>query len=357
MERIAPDVTLSSLLSGARIFQDLGEGYPQLLLLHPEKGAIAVGEAVSEENIPARLKELKAEFRALIEDFESAREVPRHNLVLVADYSSNELTEAILALPDAVIAPGLLEAFALDLRPEMTFKVSIRGVDGDDSRNAREEARIQLDIAQEEIARNPPGDFTVLSGPAGSGKTLVLAARARLVAEQHPEWKIQMLCFNRGLVPHLRNHVEGIPNISVQTFSSWSNANGYRLNMSNCGSSYRGYEKAQATGIYQNIDLLLVDEYQDFCLAWLLLLMDSLVPNHGGAIFAGDDQQRLYRDTDLLDALAEYEPTIAELERPYRSTKQILDVVSVLDPQQSVPGVDSAPEGKPVEIVWTAAEL
>jgi len=357
MRDIAANIARSSLLDGAQIFEDRGEGYPQLLVLHDRKGVVAVGEAFSEGHVPERLKALKSEFRALLEDFESGKKIPRHSLVLVAGYSPADLAASIAALPDTAIALGLLEGFASDLRPEMSFKVSIRGVDGDDNRTSRDEARIQLDLAQENIAKNPPGDFTVLTGPAGSGKTLVLAARARLVAEQHPDWKIQILCFNRGLVPYLRSHVEGIPNVSVQTFSSWASANGYRLNLSDCGASYRGYEKAQSAGIYKNIDLLLVDEYHDFCLAWLMLLMDSLVANHGGAMFAGDDQQRLYRDSDLLDALEAYSPAIAELNRPYRSTKQILDVVAILDPEQSIPGVVDAPEGKPVEIVWTEPEL
>ena len=43
----------------------------------------------------------------------------------------------------------------------------------------------------------------MLSGPPGSGKTLVLAGRAKYLAARHPDWRIVVLCYNNSLVPYL----------------------------------------------------------------------------------------------------------------------------------------------------------
>ena len=348
---------LSAALSDADLYTDLGDGYPDLLVVHKTKGVIAVAECQNPEEEQTVRRTLKSQFRAFLEDFGSGKKLPRSELVVVSPFGIDALVRQLDELPDEEIDVATLEQFVSEFRPAMSFQAVFHEVSSDEGRFEREEKRFVLDKSQEQVAKRPPAEITVLTGPAGSGKSLVLLARARLVAQENPDWKIQIVCFNRGLVPYLNSEVADFPNVNVSTFGSWAQSNGYRLNVNSCLSSRIGYEKAQQSGIHQNIDLLLVDEFQDFCSAWLSLLLDSLTPGRGGAILAGDDQQRIYRDPHLEQALEGRESAHHRLDVPYRSTRQILDVVGTLDPGQKVPGIGHAPDGEPVEVVWTEAAL
>lgn len=348
---------LAEAAPDAEIYEDLGEGYPQALILHPSKGVIAIAECPASEDEEQVRKSLRSRFRAFLEDYVSGKELPRAELVAVQPFSLQDVRRKLEAIPDESVDSGIMTKFVDEFRPVMSFQAVLHKLNPDDGRVEREQVRFSLDRNQEQIAKQPPGDVTVLTGPAGSGKSLVLVARARLLARDHPDWNIQVVCFNRGLVPYLSSHLNTLPNVKVGTFSSWAWENGYRLNLNNCVSSWIGFEKAQRSGIYQKIDVLLVDEYQDFCSAWIALLLKSLIPGRGGAILAGDDQQRLYRDADLDEALQEWNVGHHELQIPYRSTRQILEIVSILDPEQAIPGIEHAFDGPPAEIVWTEAPL
>lgn len=58
----------------------------------------------------------------------------------------------------------------------------------------------------------------LVRGVSGSGKTLVLAQRARYLAAQYPEWKILVLTYNRELRQHFEAVFKGFPNIKPMTF-------------------------------------------------------------------------------------------------------------------------------------------
>src|SRR5699024_12719660 len=47
-----------------------------------------------------------------------------------------------------------------------------------------------MDLHQENLAKQIGDKNRLIRGVAGSGKTLILASRAKLLAKQHPDWKI-----------------------------------------------------------------------------------------------------------------------------------------------------------------------
>ena len=349
--------SLSFLSGEIRVVSNLGEGYPPVLLLVPRKGLIAAKILGPKDSEDGELRALRQQARSLREDYDSLSGITHYEMVLWSDSIERSLGDEIENLPEVDFPTGAVEAVFAELVPQISFEVSRRLIPGDDARHQRDDARIALDANQAALAVDSTSKLRVITGPAGSGKTLVLAARARLVAEQNPDFNIQLVCFNRGLVPYLRSLVEDFPNVSVSTFASWAFPNGYSLNTKDCEASLRGLEKLRRTGVERNIDLLLVDEFQDFCAAWLLLLLESVRSDHGEAVLAGDDQQALYRDPQLEKVVEGHDPEFLELEQPYRSTRQILEIVGILDPEQAVPGTDLAPEGEPVEVVWTDAPL
>jgi hypothetical protein len=80
-----------------------------------------------------------------------------------------------------------------------------------------------LDARQEQVARSLGEGHHVFFGVAGSGKTVLLLARARLIARQDPSRRVLVLCYNRALAAHLADQVSGDPglaNAEVRPFLS-----------------------------------------------------------------------------------------------------------------------------------------
>jgi hypothetical protein len=73
-----------------------------------------------------------------------------------------------------------------------------------------------LSPLEEKISQNT--SIRLVRGVSGSGKTLVLAQRARYLAAQFPEWKILVLTYNRQLSQHFEAIFKGFPNIKPMTF-------------------------------------------------------------------------------------------------------------------------------------------
>lgn len=61
-----------------------------------------------------------------------------------------------------------------------------------------------MDVHQENYAKNIGDKNRIIRGVAGSGKTLILATRAALLARENPDWKIMILCYNVSLANYLR---------------------------------------------------------------------------------------------------------------------------------------------------------
>jgi superfamily I DNA/RNA helicase len=75
-----------------------------------------------------------------------------------------------------------------------------------------------LDAKQEQKARNIGPGHRLIFGVAGSGKTTILIARAKYLAEQSPDKRGLVLCFNRPLATYLKVQLADFANVAVQTF-------------------------------------------------------------------------------------------------------------------------------------------
>jgi len=56
-----------------------------------------------------------------------------------------------------------------------------------------------LDIKQEKFAKRVPYGHYMITGVPGSGKTVILIARAVFLAEHNPDWKIRIVTYNKSL--------------------------------------------------------------------------------------------------------------------------------------------------------------
>ena len=237
------------------------------------------------------------------------------------------------------------------LVPRVVVPFLSRQVPSDPGVATRGAVRLRLDVQQSRAAQHPVRDVLVVTGPPGSGKTLVLIARARWLAERYPNWHIQVLCYNRALVPYLQGMVSDLPTVRVSTFGKFAHAAGYSVSLTNEDVAFRQVE-AQLPNARPFVSAVLIDEWQDFMPAWISLALALTVPGRGGVALAGDPQQALYRDARLAELLNDRDVTTVELKIPYRCTRQILDVTAVLDPAFAVSASDRALEGEPVDLVW-----
>ena len=61
-----------------------------------------------------------------------------------------------------------------------------------------------MDLHQENLAKQIGDKNRLIRGVAGSGKTLILASRAKLLLKEHPDWKILILCYNISLSQNIK---------------------------------------------------------------------------------------------------------------------------------------------------------
>lgn len=345
---------------GARVYQPESSSFPGLIALDPTVGFICVDDAGSEPSdavvhLNRRVQTLRDALPAI-----ARTPVTRRVLDLSVATGTRETlgredarTGAWIAgLPSRPLDEEKTAAVAGHFAPRLVVELQSRAGLTDSGAADRAAARIRLDFNQTRAALVPVDDVTVLTGPPGSGKTLVLAARARMLARQHPDWVIRVLCYNRVLVPYLERLITNYPNVEVLTVGRFAASLGVRrLSLSDEDAAYRDFRLAKQM-LNRSVDAVLIDEWQDFFPAWTMLALASLRPGRGGAMLAGDPKQALYRDFRGGQALTGHAVTELELGRPYRSTRQILDVTSALGDEHQVANRDGAFEGEPVDLVW-----
>ncbi|TFF90288.1 MAG: hypothetical protein EU548_03750, partial [Promethearchaeota archaeon] len=188
------------------------------------------------------------------------------------------------------------------------------------NKNFKSTDKIQLlDEKQEELARELGEGHRLLFGVAGSGKTVLLIARARFLALKNPNWKILILCYNRllrNLLFHLLNPQDYYADISISTFHAW--ARSYILSGNNeLAQIYNDAEreaerKGKLSDFFQDVvpkllleklnvdnepvhyDAILIDEAQDFEQTWFKAIIKTLNPKTNSLLITCDGLQGIY---------------------------------------------------------------
>lgn len=332
------------------------ESHPDFLVVHAEHGLIALDVVPSHSG--ARVA-LNRKVQALRSDIPSLEVVPMSRVVVAMDLeapaegcldqSSALNTEWVTTLPHRPVPLDVAQTLASDFAPSLTFYSPRRGPIDKEGQELRARQRVVLDLQQATTAQRQIKDVLVITGPPGSGKSLVLAARAKWLAAHHPDWMIQIICFNKMLVPYLTDLVSGT-NASVDLMSTFMTRN--RLRMSYDESDARRQLDFARKNAMPVIDALLVDEWQDLHAPFIQLLLEHVFPGRGGTLLVGDPQQALYGDVDEQEALQGHSVTRVVLGIPYRSSRQILEVASALDSGLDILQKDRGLDGEPVDIVF-----
>jgi len=230
-----------------------------------------------------------------------------------------------------------------------------------------------LDREQEKLARRLGEGHRLIFGVAGSGKTVLLIARARFLALRHPNWKILVLCYNRllrDLFFHLLNPQDFDADITINTFHGW--ARRYLLNANNEYS--RLYNEAENTakketklndffqttvpklllemlkngGESERIkyDAILIDEAQDFEQDWFRPIIEVLNPKTNSLLITCDGLQGIYERKNFSWASVGIEARgrVRRFEKSYRNPIEIGRIAQEILPKNLKDMLDKVDE-------------
>lgn len=215
-----------------------------------------------------------------------------------------------------------------------------------------------MDVEQERLARTLGDGHRLLRGVTGSGKTLVLLCRVRYLLDQHPDWRILVVCYNRVLAGFLHRTIAD-KRVEVSTFDAWCRQQLRAAHVDVPEPPGRGpqwdefwietvprllsqaFDEGRVPpGAYQAI---LVDEAQDFADTWYRLLIRALDPEANRLFIALDSSQNIYRRRISWRSLGiQIAGRTKVLKRNYRNTRGILSaayaMIQELDAAEAVPG-------------------
>ncbi len=175
-----------------------------------------------------------------------------------------------------------------------------------------------FDEDQEKIAYNLGDGHRLIFGVAGSGKTVLLVARADFLARKNPKWRILILCYNRLLANYILKLIypQKYQNqIEIYNFHKWA-----QEKILSQGSPYTAMYNAKKQEAkksdqlnmffteevpeilnriiseiqYERYDAILIDETQDFDKKWLECVVKFLNPETDSLLITCDGFQGIY---------------------------------------------------------------
>ena len=192
-----------------------------------------------------------------------------------------------------------------------------------------------MDIRQEALAKSLGNGHRVIRGVAGSGKTLVLVHRAKLLATVMPTQRILFTCFTKSLASQLRMQLSEYPNIEIEHLDAVM-ARTIRA----AGLKHPGYKdktrtvasvalQAQQQGGIQPYRAVLVDEAQDFdaqTLEFCVKLLATSDPEQQDLVIVADSAQNIFKKNfRWKDAGIQAQGRTRILRVNYRNTRQVLE--------------------------------
>ena len=195
-----------------------------------------------------------------------------------------------------------------------------------------------------------------VTGPAGSGKTLLAISVAKQLAAA--DRRTLLTCFNRRLGEHLAASVGDVDGIDVATFhqlcEQMAREAGIELPPEDAEPSSPYFEHRlpealaeAAARLGPRYDAIVVDEAQDFREWWWPALLSLHTDPEAGPLYVfADDNQNLYGGTLPVDE----EDRVGPIALNLRNTKEIGEFVSVFYRGDQQP-VARGPEGDPVQIL------
>jgi hypothetical protein len=195
-----------------------------------------------------------------------------------------------------------------------------------------------MDLRQERNAHSLGEGHRIVYGVAGSGKTVILVARARLVAGD-PVRRVLILCYNRALAAYFHGLFAHTANVICLNFHQWGvqrNSIAFDRNEDEDGFGERLLERLEdGAGEAHRYDAVFIDEAQDFSRSWFRCAKLALKePDDGDLLIVGDGSQSLYRRRRFtwadagVNAVGRTINKRFDLDKNYRNTREILKIAA-----------------------------
>jgi hypothetical protein len=197
-----------------------------------------------------------------------------------------------------------------------------------------EDDLLVLDRKQEALAKSLGVGHRVIRGVAGSGKTLVLTYRARLLAESFPRQGVLVTCFTNSLAGRLSRQLSPWRNITVATLDSLM----YRARRD--AGMQADYQTAGRTELAEmalralesgpdrapHFHHVLIDEAQDFPTEALQFAVHLLVEGSDSLLAVADPVQNIFGTKFTWKAAGiNAAGRTRWLDQSYRNTREILE--------------------------------
>ena len=297
------------------------------------------------EEIELLLPAITTEHKVLFKDDLKVRKT---NIVEDQQHFKSQLFRAFEGIKFSF--PPLSYAEEKALRYMIFPEIRVNNFEQNELFYAEPQAIKALDITQELVAKNIGDGHRILKGVAGSGKTLVLACRAKYLKTIYPDWKILVVCYNNSLCNHLKSMlgeeyqdkievrnfhavVKHITQANLQ-FKPFEKQNDYNGRVGQILLDYIDQQKMLEQQFY---DAILIDEGQDFAQEWILGLTRLVRDDSDNILFCYDPAQNIFNRAkpswkSIGLQVQGKRPT--ELSKCYRNTKEILDIArSFLNPK------------------------
>lgn len=223
----------------------------------------------------------------------------------------------------------------------------------DRASGSRDELFRVMDRKQEAFAKGLGSGHRIIRGVAGSGKTLILVARARLLSRLLPGQRILVTCYTRSLASVLRSQLADCDNVHVEHIDSLMAQAIKDAGLEHPG--YRGKVTVSSVAV-QALELrpmeryraVLVDEAQDLdtdALRFCAALAEPVRDDDGDLLIVADSAQNIFRKKfSWSDAGIKAQGRTSILRKNYRNTREILAFAEGFLTADSELGSDETPD-------------
>lgn len=190
-----------------------------------------------------------------------------------------------------------------------------------------------MDRKQESMAKSLGEGHRIIRGVAGSGKTLILVYRAKLLAEWHPDRSVLVTCFTRSLAGQLKEYLSDRPMVMVKNLDAIM-----KEFIDLAGIPFPGFKVGKADDLVGQAALkaltkvpkprysaVLLDEAQDFGEEAIRFALGLLESPDSDLVIVADSAQNIFNKTvswKKLGVNAAGRTRILNIN--YRNTKEIL---------------------------------
>src|SRR6266511_2615309 len=292
----------------------------------------------------------------------------------------------------AAFTPEVIVPASLTVRQPLNRDTSAKLADYLLSYDQERVLKTDLDLSDEAQAASTDFGLQLVSGVAGSGKSLLVIYRTRLLRQFFPQKRILVLTHNRPLIRDLEARyqrlTDGDTMVEWRTFHSWCQANwptgeklprpigerrraplisqAWHQHLVDWGDLPRRMWLALREGraVPGPYDFVLVDEAQFFAPIWFEIIKLILKPTGHLFVVADPTQGFLKRGQSWLASGLNVRGRSSRLEKCYRTTREILEFASRMyqlrlpgDEEAIVaPNVQHMPGGVPPQIITLDSE-